>query len=82
MTVKSLGRIVAALCYFVFYSVCILLIGSVLFGCLFVILGLIWTDYSPQELLHKGLSVGFRYAGVWAGGSALVLTVIRLARKG
>lgn len=80
MTLSKLRLVLRGLYYFVYYIVCILLIGSAFFGLCFLCLGLLFTDYSPKELLLKGLSVGFRYAGVWAGGSALVLSVMRLIK--
>ncbi len=51
------------------------------FAFLFWALGLVLTHYTAQELLYKGLSVGFRYAGVWAGGTALVFTIQKLGQK-
>lgn len=80
MMLTKLRLLGNGLCYFVYYVSCILFIGSALFALFFVSLGLLCTDYSPKVLLLKGLSVGFRYAGVWAGGSALVLSVMRLIK--
>ncbi len=71
----------AGLYYFVYYVGCILLAGSVLFAVLFLALGLAFSPYTAKELIYKGLSVGFRYAGIWAGGTALVLTVKTVAEK-
>lgn len=71
----------AGLYYFIYYVGCILLTGSVLFAVLFLALGLVFSPYTAKELLYKGLSVGFRYAGVWAGGTALVLTVKKIIEK-
>lgn len=67
--------------YFVGYVGLILIAGAALFAVLFLGLGLGFSHYTAKELVLKGLSVGFRYAGIWAGGTALVLTVKRLAEK-
>lgn len=77
----TLRRALAGLYYFVYYVGCILLIGSAGFASLFLVLGLALSDYTAKELLYKGLSVGFRYAGVWAGGTALVLAIKKIAEK-
>lgn len=77
----TLKCILAGLYYFFYYVGCILLTGSMVFAFLFWVLGLALTHYTAQELLYKGLSVGFRYAGVWAGGTALVLTIQKLGQK-
>lgn len=78
---RTLRWALAGLYYFVYYVGCILLLGSSLFAFLFLGLGAAFSNYTPHALLLKGLSVGFRYAGVWAGGTALVLTIQKLAQK-
>lgn len=66
--------------HFLKYVAIILLIGTVIGAVAFSALGNAFTDYDAVFLLKKGISVGFRYAGVWAGGISIVFCIIK-ARK-
>ncbi|PWU05647.1 MAG: hypothetical protein C5B43_03025 [Verrucomicrobia bacterium] len=68
--------------HFLCYTAAILGIGSVVGGILFVLIGMYFTEYTFFYLIKKGIWVGFRYAGVWAGGSAIVLCFVKGGKKG
>jgi len=72
-----LRNILYYLGYFVYYTVIILGAGTVIGLILFTLLGPLFGEYSFSFLLKKGAWVGFRYAGVWAGGVSIVLCIIR-----
>jgi len=64
------------------YAVAIIAIGSILGALLGPIVGLIMNqEYTFTGYMLKGLSIGARYAGVWAGGTAIVLCVLHANRK-
>lgn len=66
---------------FLYYVVIILAVGSVLGACLFTFFGTLFGDYTLKDLFKKGLWIGFRYAGVWAGGLAIVLCFFKGGRR-
>lgn len=67
--------------YFVCFVGVILAIGSVLGAFFYVVFGSGFTEYGLFMLCKKGLWAGFRYAGVWAVGLAIVLCFVKAARK-
>lgn len=69
------------LVHFFYYVVLILAIGSLAGASLFAIFGTIFSDSSIWVLMKKGVWAGFRYGGVWAGGSAIVLCFLKAGRK-
>lgn len=68
--------------HFICYAGLILTIGSVVGAILFIVFGKSFTDYTLLNLIKKGLSIGFRYAGVWAVGLGIVLCFVKGGRKG
>jgi len=63
---------------FSFYTAVILAAGMVIGGIGFVTIGgLFAKGYTCEFLFKKGASIGFRYAGVWAGGAAIVLCCMK-----
>lgn len=61
---------------FVYYTLLILLLGTILGGVGYMALGKLFVSYDFITLCKKGMWAGFRYGGVWAGGVAIVLTFI------
>lgn len=59
------------------YTALILSLGTVVGACLFPLLGPLFVDSPLFALMKKGAWTGFRYAGVWAGGTAIVLCFIK-----
>ncbi|OIO60682.1 MAG: hypothetical protein COZ46_01505 [Verrucomicrobia bacterium CG_4_10_14_3_um_filter_43_23] len=67
---------------FLYYVGLILVAGTVVGSVAFVLLGPIFVDdYTFLGLLKKGAWIGFRYAGVWAGGVAIVLCCMKANKK-
>ena len=64
-----------------YYIAIILAIGTIAGACLFPLLGPLFVDSSVWALMKKGAWTGFRYAGVWAGGSAIVICFFKAGRK-
>lgn len=63
---------------FGFYVAIILAIGTIIGSIGFVTIGsLLAREYGFEFLLKKGASIGFRYAGVWAGGASIILCFIK-----
>lgn len=75
---KRLGYWVGLLLY---YIGIVLAIGTVTGSCLFGLLGSFFVDLSYWELMKKGAWIGFRYAGVWAGGIGITLCVLKAGRR-
>ncbi len=69
------------LMFLLYYTVVILVLGTVSGAVLFAFLGPLFVDSTFLVLIKKGAWIGFRYAGVWAGGTAIVLCFIKGARK-
>ena len=69
------------LAFFLYYVLLVLAIGSLAGAILFAFFGLIFFEINIITLLKKGLWIGFRYAGVWAGGLAIVLCFLKAGRK-
>lgn len=59
----------------------ILVTGTIVGSILFLVLGNCFGDYGWLFLLKQGAWAGFRYAGVWAGGVAIVLCFIKGAKR-
>lgn len=65
------------------YYVCLICFSGALLG---VLSHLLWglcfyDDFDPAYMAALGYLHGFKYAGVWSGGTALVLCVIRARRE-
>jgi hypothetical protein len=65
------------------YYVCLICLSGAALG---VLSHLLWgwcfyDDFDPVYMTALGYLHGLKYAGVWAGGSALVLCVIRARRE-
>lgn len=69
------------LMFLFYYTAVILVLGTVAGACLFGLLGPLFVDSTFLVLIQKGAWIGFRYAGVWAGGTAIVLCFIQGAKK-
>lgn len=67
--------------FLLYYTAIILALGTIIGSCLFSLFGPLFVDSSSLELIKKGAWIGFRYAGVWAGGAAIVLCFIKGARN-
>lgn len=78
---RTLKRIAYWLIHFVCFVGVILAIGSIIGAFFYVVFGNSFTEYSVSILFKKGLWAGFRYAGVWAVGLAIVLCFLKGARK-
>lgn len=63
--------------FLVYYTSIILAIGTIAGALLFSLLGPLFVDSNFISLMKKGAWIGFRYAGVWAGGTAIVLCFIK-----
>jgi len=68
--------------HFCCYAGLTLAIGSLMGAMLFAVFGKSFTDYTVLTLIKKGLSVGFRYAGVWAVGVGIVLCFVKGGPRG
>lgn len=79
--IKFLKTIGYWLLYFLGYTGLTLALGSILGAILYVLFGTTFTEYSVLILMKKGLWIGFRYAGVWAGGLAIVLCFVKGAKS-
>lgn len=66
---------------FFYYVFLILAIGSLAGAFLFATLGILFSEKSLLALLKQGIGTGFRYAGIWAGGLAIVLCFMKAGRK-
>ncbi len=70
--------------YFLKWTVGITLTGAVLGALIFPLVGLLWNlDYTPLQLAWNGVKILGFFFGIWAPGTALVLTVKKVyeARK-
>lgn len=80
-----ISRLKTGLYWIFYFLVCcatILSAGVVLGSVAFVIVGqMLPKDYETLFLLKKGAWVGFRYAGIWAGGVSIVLCIMRFKKK-
>ncbi len=62
--------------YFIKWTVGITLTGTVLGAITFPLAGLLFdTGYTPGQLAMNGIKIGTFFFGIWAPGTALVLTV-------
>lgn len=79
MNIHKIVKLVSIwLMRFSFYTVTILATGTAIGIIGFVTIGSLFAKgYTLGFLLKKGAWVGFRYAGVWAGGSAIVLCCMK-----
>ena len=76
---KSVGR----WCFGGAYYVCLICLAGAVLG---VVSHLLWgwcfyEDFDPAFMAAWGYLHGLKYAGVWAGGTALVLCVMRARRE-
>lgn len=69
------------LTFFLYYTAIILTVGTLAGACLFPLLGPLFVDSPFLALMKKGAWIGFRYAGVWAGGTAIILCFIKGAKQ-
>lgn len=74
---KSLGYWMFFACV---YAGATVLLTAMLGAMLFALLGPLCTQYGTWVLLKKGFWTGAHYGGVWAGGLAIVLCVMRKHR--
>ncbi len=69
------------LMWFLIYAAIILVIGTVLGSMVSMLIGKFNSSLSSTQLAKKGAWVGFRYAGVWAGGTSIILCFIKAYKK-
>ena len=68
---------------FSFYTGIILAMGTLIGSLGFIVIGSLFIKgYTCEFLLKKGAWIGFRYAGVWAGGAAVVLCCMKAKKMG
>lgn len=68
-------------CYFIAYVAMTLGAGAVLGGIFYPILAIfLKPELTLAAAICDGIWLGFRYAGVWAGGVAIVLCVMQAYR--
>jgi len=78
---RILGNVLIWLLTWLYYALIICFIGAMLGVITHMLLGPLLVDHLDYaELASYGFSHGLRYGGVWAGGFAIVLCVMR-ARK-
>lgn len=75
---KTCGYWMTVLLY---YTAIILAIGTICGACLFPLIGPFFVDSTAMALAKKGAWMGFRYAGVWAGGTAITLCFFKAGRN-